>query len=131
MIRIDNMKNFIYNNQDDKLVNIVQFIKDNESEFKDKFGIKYDFICDYPFVLKFPMEKFLSEKICECCNQRIPNTSKFFTFDDGFRPNIDDISIDLGIISQILLISENQSDILKQEYDNFVSDFRKAFNKII
>lgn len=123
------MKDFIYNRSSKTdTERRVQYIKDNEALLKLWFEDKYQFVCDYPFVLKFPTEEFIPDRVCKHCGQFIENGNKWYMWEDGFRPKFADLTIDLNKIAQILQEAKNPFKTLKDEYDEFVSDFKKVFS---
>ena len=114
------MKKFIYNEKQERTI---KFIEEYEYILKEEFEEKYQFICDYPFVLNYPTYK-TTKKVCESCGH-----IEYFNYswEEGFRPDIEDVRIDLCRIAPILQESKYYIDELKDDYDEFFREFKKYF----
>ena len=119
------MKNIIYNTLNkEAFEKILNYIKENEDIAKKHFGERYKFIFDYPFVLTYNTAKYIENDVCKCCNQEIKNTDKLITWEDGFRPKISDIVIDLSKVAPVIEYSKIKPH--NEQYNIFVKDFFKA-----
>lgn len=118
------MDNIIYNTTNkENNQKILNYILENKNEAKIHFNKTFDFVCKYPFVLKYEDEEYIPDEICKCCNQEIANTNKRRKWGDGFRPKIKDIVIDLHRVARI--VEESKKN---KEFEKFVHDFVNATN---
>lgn len=123
------MKKFVYNTIPDGLI---KFINDNKEEFKKRFGNSFDYVYNYPFVLKYPDYEFFPQKICECCGQRIEGTQECHSWENGFRPDIKDFFIDLfkigSVLNEINYQKNNKGlpELLRKEYDEFILETKNT-----
>jgi hypothetical protein len=130
------MKNFTYNSNVNKerMRRTLQVIKDFKPSLIKKFGgDKFLFICDYPFVLKYPCGEIQLPELCNKCGTETGAGSNVITWEAGFRPKIHQITIDLEKISPILIEAEKiirsrvTSSIIKRRFKLFVHSFKKSF----
>ena len=112
------MKNLIFNKIND---DICEYIIDNKDKFDKYF---YKFALNYPYCLQYPHYKWHQNK-CECCKQAIGEPQRF-NWEDGYRPEISEILIDLGIVTQLLTIKNIHDYIFDDgEYINFIKDWQE------
>jgi len=113
----------------------IKLINDNEISFINKFGIEmFEFIKEYPFIIDYPKYKHIPDEYCKCCGYIIPNDKKIQTIDDGYIPNIDDITISSYKLADVIRLknsttTDNTFKDFKAECELFLLKFKQIRNK--